>query len=81
MFARLRVVLVCAAVLGFAGCGPPKLEDTGTKTIEAMDYMLRGLPKVGQPQKVTIDVDATEPINVFVQMPSISAVRFRSPPQ
>lgn len=67
MIARLcMTVVLSAAVLGLAGCGPPKLDERGSKTLTMGDFSLLELPKVGQPQKITIEVEATEPVNVYV---------------
>jgi len=60
------VVVLVAGLFALAGCGPAKLEVNSTATIDPNDYKMIGLQKQSQPQKVTIEVDATEPVNVYV---------------
>jgi hypothetical protein len=58
--------VLLAGLVTLSGCGPAKLEVSKTKTVEAADYELVGLPKQSQEQKITIEVDATEPVNILV---------------
>jgi len=64
--ARACVVVLVAGLFALAGCGPAKLEVNKTVTVEPNEYNLIGLPKQSQAQKVTVEVDATEPVNVYV---------------
>ena len=66
MLTRACVVVLVAGLFALAGCGPAKLEVNKTVTIEPNDFNMIGLPKQSQPQKITVDVDATEPVNVYV---------------
>ena len=66
MFARVRGVVLSAGLLALVGCGPPKLDEKGTATLVMGDYKLLELQRVAQPQKITVEVDATEPVNVYV---------------
>lgn len=65
MLARACAVVLAAGVLVVSGCSP-KLDVNRTKTIDAADYDLIGLQKLSQPQKVTIEVEAAEPVNILV---------------
>ena len=65
MLARGCLVALAAALLGLCGCAG-KLEVNKTVTVEVADYDLIGLQKQSQQQKVTIDVDAAEPVNILV---------------
>jgi hypothetical protein len=65
VFARGCLIVLAAALLGLCGCAG-KLEVNKTATVEALDYELIGLPKQSQQQKVTIEVDAPEAVNILV---------------
>lgn len=66
MLARVCGVVLGAGLLALSGCGPAKLEVSKTKAIEPLDYELIGLNKQGQDQKITVEIDATEPVNVLL---------------
>jgi hypothetical protein len=66
VLARACVLPLAAALFALAGCGPAKLEVNKTVTVDANDYNFIGLPKQPQPQKVTVEIEATQEVNVYV---------------
>jgi hypothetical protein len=66
VLARACATVLAAGLLALSGCGPAKLEVKKTKTVAPQDYELVGLQKQPEQQKITVEVDASEPVNILV---------------
>lgn len=66
MLARLALVTCAFGLFLAAGCGPAKLNESKTLSLEPGDPKALDLPAQPKPQKITVEYSATEEVTVIV---------------
>jgi hypothetical protein len=64
--ARPLLVLAAVAFLAPSGCGPAKLDETKSYSLNPGDTQTLALPAQPRPQRLTVDFDADNPVEVFI---------------
>lgn len=65
MPARLFSLLAAGALLA-SGCGPAKLDEKKTADLDTGDIKAFNLPAQPKPQRITVEYEATNPIEISV---------------
>jgi hypothetical protein len=66
-YARSGLVAVALALLAPAGCGPAKLNEERTYTMDATEVQTLDLPAIAQPQTVTVEFSSSaSPASVYL---------------
>ncbi len=61
-----RLLALAAAFLVLSGCGPAKLDETRTYDLEPGDLKVLQLPAQPKPQRLTVEFEANNPVEVVV---------------
>lgn len=60
------ILFLAALLLAPAGCGPAKLDEKKTWPITAGDTQMMHLPKQSRPQRVTVEYESDQPVDVAI---------------
>lgn len=66
MTTRSILFLAAVVVLAPAGCGPAKLDETKTYSVTAGDTQMMILPKQPKPQRITVEYESNQPVDVAI---------------